>query len=400
MGETTQRLPIRWQDSHPQGDDDSPTYGAYETSFSQETVLARLADILKTQDIKALGILASDPWDLTFLIHWFKQSSPNIRLFVRDPDLLYRRTPDVGSIAGVLAVNNYPLITESQLSFSNHGTTQATHSGTREDLLTFASSSQEAQYDAFLEVLERITPMIVPPHHKRIGWRSQSQGLPLWLAATGTSGYFPLKFLPKSNYTGQKEKIPNLDWHSLNVGKPPYSAVLAWSFLAILGILHAVFLISRKAPPVLKHEFDFSDLENPITSAKRLCHVITLLTLSLAALITGSSFLFLSPLPSFLSSPLLFVFGLVQRGTWRGLSGYGVASIAVIAVEILLLAVAFVTYTRSPFQSAHKFAQQLETQPFYPGRAAPDGAWTFPVWYGSGCNSTAFSRHVVHRNRR
>jgi hypothetical protein len=107
------RLQLRWQDVQPMSGE-TPLYGGYQTSLSQETVLVRLAETVRNRDIRLLGIMASDPWDVTFLIHWFTQASPNVRLFVRDNDLLYLRTPDVGSMTGIIALNDQPLVDEQQ----------------------------------------------------------------------------------------------------------------------------------------------------------------------------------------------------------------------------------------------------------------------------------------------
>ena len=62
-------------------------YGGEQTAVSEETVLASLATVIKSQRIKALGILATDPLDTAFLIHSFRKSSPDVRIFLRDPDL-------------------------------------------------------------------------------------------------------------------------------------------------------------------------------------------------------------------------------------------------------------------------------------------------------------------------
>jgi len=73
-------LSLNWQDAHPFIRDDARNYGGEQTAVSEETVLASLATIVKSQRIKTLGILATDPLDTAFLIHSFRKSSPDVRL--------------------------------------------------------------------------------------------------------------------------------------------------------------------------------------------------------------------------------------------------------------------------------------------------------------------------------
>jgi hypothetical protein len=300
-----QRLPLRWQDSESQADE-VPLYGAYQTSLSQETVLANLASTLRTEDIKVLEIMASDPWDVTFLIHWFTEATPNVRLFVRDADFLYLRTPDLGSVTGVLAVSDYPLIAENQFWSADQS-----HRGDRH-LLTLPSSSQEAQYNAFTELLEQLHPRVIdhPLRHLEDQVTSVvTPGTPtkhLWLATTGTDGYWPIKVLsPDSTELVNTEGDP----HTLDVGKPSYSALLVWLFVAIGAMAHALgVLVSAKLscerfarmqsttklmnvlPCFLT--FDLEDTCNTIAASKFVFHGVALSTAGLGTFVAGASFVF------------------------------------------------------------------------------------------------------------
>lgn len=298
-----QRLPLHWQDSEGQSDE-GPVYGGYQTSLSEETVLASLAETLKNEDIKALGIMASDPWDVTFLIHWFTQAAPNVRLFVRDVDLLYLRTPDVGSVTGVLAVSDYPLIDEDQFWASN--------GLGRRPLITLPSSLQEGEYNAFSMVIGQLKPGNVQPGRRPLEgmWPYDKQGASpfahLWLAASGTQGFLPIQPLPPTSAKATGS------FHVLNVGKPPYSAILLWFLIAIIGVAHGlgVIIAGREKdnlahssegkdnrskwddiiPPLLT--LDLEDRGDAITAAKFIGHSIALSTIAFAGLVAGSTFLF------------------------------------------------------------------------------------------------------------
>ncbi len=144
-------VPVNWQDSEASQGDDVPAYGGQQTPLSQQAALSSLTGILRRANIRALGILATDPMDEAFLIRSFKKSSRDVRLFLRDPDLLYLRTLDAGSLNGTLLVSNYPLISQNE-SWSRDKSQKSS--------LAFPSAIQEAQYNAFLVALKDLAWII------------------------------------------------------------------------------------------------------------------------------------------------------------------------------------------------------------------------------------------------
>ncbi|HSP07483.1 MAG TPA: hypothetical protein VLR94_09920, partial [Acidobacteriota bacterium] len=243
-------LELQWQDAEGSQRDDLQTYGGRQTPLSQEAVLSSLSITLKAQGIKALGILATDPMDEAFLIHSIKKSSPDVRLFVRDPDLLFLRTPDVGSLNGTLLVSNYPLVPANQFWSSTNDTKKGQDANVGEDtsehhMITFPSAFQEGEYNAFVELLEDEDKdeNWAPANTtlKRLEWdwpagMSAGEGdtdaskRPLWLAVIGTAGHYPIrvlnyKALNSKEATGDKGKL-----HSLNVGRPQLLPMISWAF--------------------------------------------------------------------------------------------------------------------------------------------------------------------------
>ena len=156
---------MSWQDSESTRGDDVQTYGQGQTPLSQETVLSTLSITLKAQGIKALGILATDPMDEAFLIHSIKQSSPDIRLFLRDPDLLYLRTPDVATLNGTLLVSDNPLIPQNQFWSSPKG-----RGDDQNRLITFPSAIEEDEYNAFVLLLEKANLVPLNKTMKLLEW--------------------------------------------------------------------------------------------------------------------------------------------------------------------------------------------------------------------------------------
>jgi hypothetical protein len=314
-GKTTQTgssqadISVNWQDSEASEGDDIPAYGGQQTPLSQLAALSSLPGILRRQNIKALGILATDPMDEAFLIRSFKKTSRDIRLFLRDPDLLYLRALDAGSLNGTLLVSNYPLIPQNQ--FWSQDDDQK--GGEKEDrqkyeqkkdlpneLLTFPSALQEAQYNAFLAALEDLNLPLGSPGRVEANWpagspRPSDQLLParpsrppLWLATVGTAGHFPLKIL-----TPRLQDEKHFALHSLDVGAPHYMTIALWIVFATLGLLHVLGLSYPGAlPKLVAYDFNVIASTKNITASKALCHVAALSILALVQLILGSSLVF------------------------------------------------------------------------------------------------------------
>ena len=325
-------LGMQWQDTEGPQRDDMQTYGNRQTPLSQEAVLSTLSITLKAKGIKALGILATDPMDEAFLIYSIKKSSPDVRLFLRDPDLLFLRTPDVGSLNGTLLVSNYPLIPGNQFWSSTRALKQQGQAddAVERHLITFPSAFQEGEYNALVELLEDKQESWAPDHHplKRLEWdwpagvrledkdsdiasgdpkkadtsdassppkdaatesgSNVGDGRPLWLAVIGTAGHYPVKLL---NYFETKPAA--LELHSLDLGTPQFMPILLWSGISAMGLLHLLALrFNRGVPSMFKSDFDLRNRKTTVTLVKLSCHMMAILTIGLAQFILGSSYLF------------------------------------------------------------------------------------------------------------
>jgi hypothetical protein len=315
-------LGMQWQDTEGSRRDDLKMYGGRQTPLSQEAVLSTLSITLKAQGIKALGVLATDPMDEAFLIHSIKRSSPNVRLFIRDPDLLFLRTPDVGSLSGTLLVSNYPLVPQNQFwsssreeNYQSNSNASESSKQNRQDqvehhLITFPSAFQEGEYDAFVQLLTEA--QWVPSDMKRLEWdwptgmsadqnaskagspgaaaqtNYSSPARPLWLAVMGTAAHYPIKVLNYNDINRDGLKL-----HSLNLGPPQFLPIAFWAFITMLGLLHVLGLwFGQAVPSFFQHDFDLSEKTSAVTLVKLSCHLMAILTIALTQLILGSSFLF------------------------------------------------------------------------------------------------------------
>jgi hypothetical protein len=295
---------MSWEDSQAARGDDVPTYGGQQTPLSQEAVLSNLAIAVKARQIKALGILATDPMDEAFLIRTFRKSSPDVRLFLRDPDLLYLRTPDVGSLNGTLLVNNYPMILRNQVWSRDP---KQSNDGGNDRLVTLSSSEQEGQYDAFLLVLQAMgikfpdgsnNPPLLEwnwpagksrPPEATVPTTKPYRPHPLWLTTIGTTGHFPLAILNVDQSVGGSR----LDPQTLELGDPRFTGLLLWTVFVMLALAHVWGLSWPDAlPRLLSDDFDLGDATDTITASKAVCHVGMLLILGLIQFVVGSSFVF------------------------------------------------------------------------------------------------------------
>lgn len=332
-GTTSGQLPVNWRDSSPETGDKLPTFGGPQTTLSQEAVLAALASSVKARGIKLLGILATDPWDVAFLIRSFRDSCPDVRLFVREADLLYLRTSDVGLLNGVLVVNNFPLILQNQFW---------TSSNAAKLLISFPSGVQEAQYNAFATLLNKMGQEAQAPSALEDGWPQPPSskplpGRPLWLAITGTTGYFPVSILNEASIL--RDGHNPVDLRRLDVGRPPIAAILVWMLFAVIGLIHGFGLLHPGAvPSAFKEEFDCSEGENPEGVAKAFLHVAALLLITSGSVMSGSAFLYFwhAPYEQYLGPfsihlykwlacavflVMLFLLNVAARHFWRGVLG-------------------------------------------------------------------------------
>jgi hypothetical protein len=220
-------------------------------------------------------------------------------LFLRDPDLLYLSTPDAGSLNGILLVNDYPLLQQNQLWSRASSEKDALEEKHRNSLVTFSSAGQEAQYNAFLRMLEKAESRDLSASLLEWNWpagqpRPNEPGVvptherPLWLTTIGTTGHFPLAIL-----NDQSIDQGSLNLRTLEVGRPSHASMILWICFAMLASLHMLGLSFPNAlPRSLASDFDLGDTSDPLITSKALCHLLILATLGLVQVILGSSYVY------------------------------------------------------------------------------------------------------------
>ncbi len=104
-----------------------------------EEVLASELDLLRKHRVRAVGVLATDPLDKSFLVSKLRELAPDVLVFTFESSLLFLH-PDVRrAMYGSLVVSTYPLLLEAQ-SWSSGGPPR--------EGFQFPSSDAEGIYNA------------------------------------------------------------------------------------------------------------------------------------------------------------------------------------------------------------------------------------------------------------
>lgn len=157
------------------------------TEAASDLVLTQILHAIATDDVRGVGIIATDPQDVLFLVRRVKLLFPNVAVFVFGADLLFLHD-DAPYMRGVMVVSTYPLVPWNQrLSYPFSGTT---------DRLLFPSSAAQGVFNATIlllgdragseaNVLEYGPPFEPDPLDLPIA-------PPVWMTVVGDGAFWPL----------------------------------------------------------------------------------------------------------------------------------------------------------------------------------------------------------------
>ena len=180
---------ISWNWKDASKDEDAlPAYSGSQEALSQQSVLLSIADIIRQENIKYVGISATDIFDILFLSKFLKATAPNTRIFVLDADSLMVKASDEGrELDGTLAVTTYPLVARNadwmepdrrQLSVE-----------------VFPSRISQGLYNAVLFQLDPATYKGVREYADPVTDRegeTANDRPPLWLTIVGRTGFWAM----------------------------------------------------------------------------------------------------------------------------------------------------------------------------------------------------------------
>lgn len=242
----TDEISWNWKDA-AKDEDSVPAFSGQQGPLSQQAVLLSISDIIRQENIKYIGISATDIFDILFLSKFLKIAAPNTRVFVLDSDLLMVKASAQGrELEGTLTVTTYPLLARNA---------DWTHSkGRQQSIDVFPSRITQGIYNAVLfqldpekytEVREYADPLFEPSDSR------DNDRPPLWLTMVGRTGFWVVS--RGENVKDQRAPSPGpantieSDIHRrLTFDSPDGTSLLLQAALLIWASIHLSGLVFAK----------------------------------------------------------------------------------------------------------------------------------------------------------
>ncbi|HEY3391361.1 MAG TPA: hypothetical protein VGK58_01545, partial [Lacipirellulaceae bacterium] len=162
-----------------------------------ERRLAVMLGALARRDVRAIGLMGTDPKDVLFLGQQIRRFCPNVQLFTLEANVLYTHPDYVKYFKGTMVGSTYPL-------FFNNREWSRLSLRRRDDL--FSSSVSQGVHNAMLAQLERLYadvaggPRIRMREYAMPFDRDSYGSPPLWLSIVGQNSLSPVAAIPRPNY--------------------------------------------------------------------------------------------------------------------------------------------------------------------------------------------------------
>jgi hypothetical protein len=232
-------LSWNWKDA-AKDEDSVPAFSGAQGPLSQQAVLLSISETIRQQNIKYVGISATDIVDILFLSRFLKVTAPNTRVFVLDADLLMVKASSEGrELEGTLVVSTYPLVARNaDWTYAGAG---------RAATNTFPSRITQGTYNAILFQLD-------PKNHTALreyvdplldDGGAPNDRPPLWLTVVGRSGFWALR--RQENLSPEEQEAPSpgpaVQFHKsvherLRFDPPDGTSLMLQAVLFIWGVIH------------------------------------------------------------------------------------------------------------------------------------------------------------------
>ena len=156
------------------------------TSNADDLVLSSILSTISRENIKYVGLLATDVRDKLFLAEQIRKYCPDVRLFTLLDDMLYTHPEHSAALEGMLVASTYPLFSQNQVWTDDVGGSRLRRQ--------FANSGVEGVYNAALALRGRTEWLIdySPPFRRFTP--GQPRRPPIWLSVVGHGNLWPLQF--------------------------------------------------------------------------------------------------------------------------------------------------------------------------------------------------------------
>jgi hypothetical protein len=143
-------LPLNLSNEPDFEEDHVPVFSKTQTPQEQESEMLQLAATLRWRHIRYAVIVATDPLDTMFVLQFLHANSPETRLAVLGPNLLYLRLLNDLPLEGMLAITYAPLFPATQRWFAPPDKAGCA------DSIFFRSNLGEGLYNAVVVLLDQI----------------------------------------------------------------------------------------------------------------------------------------------------------------------------------------------------------------------------------------------------
>lgn len=178
-----------------------PAQDARMASNIADLFLTSSVETIRREQIRFVGIVASDPRDILFLARKIRENAANVTLFTFGADILYTHPDYERYLRGMLIVTPYPLFPANQA-----------WTGSTQVRISFAGPAEEGIYNAVLYQLRDSKADPRPLLEFRPPFPPESPGLsdrpPIWIMAVGRRGLWPVDILPSYVDKGYVVTVP------------------------------------------------------------------------------------------------------------------------------------------------------------------------------------------------
>lgn len=161
---------------------ETPPVASRLTVASIDLTLDQIAQTLRTQNVRAIVIAATDIRDRIFLMTELRQRLRDVHFFALEANTLYLAPEHQDELRGMVVVSTYSLVPETQ-TWGGDG-----------DVVPFTGEYAQGVYNATLwqigrrDLLDYFFPADKAPPHP-----------PVWITAVGSTGMIPLRVAPSGD---------------------------------------------------------------------------------------------------------------------------------------------------------------------------------------------------------
>jgi hypothetical protein len=171
----------------PEGGEDSiPIFSTIQTPLSQNSIVDSITTELRRNHTRIVFIVATNTLDALFLTQLVRRNSPETRVLVRNPNVLFVAAAAREGLTGTLFLSTYPMFLKGTLWLDPRN----------EDRLRFPGPEFEGMFNVGQLLANDLKANFADPGHPPLhGYRHLTSGAAypaLWLLTLSRTGFLPL----------------------------------------------------------------------------------------------------------------------------------------------------------------------------------------------------------------